>query len=376
MLFLLEGELALFSGSKAMQRFRAGEPRARDPVFRLASPGLRAVSPGRASILRVPAGMVEQPGLPSRLPEKESFSYSEISLTDDENALLSDVYHRFQSHQAGLPECPAFVQGIFAALQNTTLDNHELANLLHADPVIAARVMQLANSPVYRLSEPVRTLKQAVRNLGLVTLRRHLLPEASDRLFHPQSPLIYHRLHELYRHSIETAACSYVIAGHKRRFQPERALLAGVLHDIGVIPILVLADRHPVFSRDARLLENAIRKLHGFIGGMLLQHWGFEQELVTVAEESDDWWRDAAPVADYCDVVLVAQLHSRLLGGQSVAGPPLNEVPAFHKLGLGKVDPRTGIRLLYEARAEIRKITHYLNPPGKGSALKGDLPVL
>lgn len=363
-LFLLEGELVLYAGSKVMQRFGAAESRARDPVFRLASPGLHAVSQGPSRILRVPGELLKQLGTANHagLAQGEALACAEISLTPDENRLLSDIHHHFQSHEINLPVCPTFAQAVCAALQDEHLDNHEIANRLHADPVIAARVMQLANRPPFRLDEPVRSLRQAVRNLGLVTLRRYLLQESPLRPFHPRSPLINKRLHELYRHSIEVGACSYVLAGHKRRFCPERALLAGVLHDIGVIPILVLADSHPILSRDAQLLEHAIHKLHGFVGGMLLQSWGFEQELVSIAEEADDWWRDAGATADYCDVVLLAQLHSRLLEGRSIEGPSLSEVPAFRKLGLGRVDPRTGIQLLHEARLEIRKITRLLEP--------------
>lgn len=89
---------------------------------------------------------------------------------------------------------------------------------------------------------------------------------------------------------------------------------------------------------------------------MLLEQWEFEPEFVTVARESEDWKREV-DVADYCDIVQVAQLHCVLLGGKQIDAPPLSELPAFRRLHLDAVDP---IKLVEDARQEINEIVSLL----------------
>ena len=69
-----------------------------------------------------------------------------------------------------------------------------------------------------------------------------------------------------------------------------------------------------------------------------------------------DWMRDAEE-ADYCDIVQVAQLHCGMVGGASVDGPSLAELPAFRRLRLEEVDP---VKVVEEARHEISEIVSLL----------------
>lgn len=92
------------------------------------------------------------------------------------------------------------------------------------------------------------------------------------------------------------------------------------------------------------------------VGAMLLEQWQFEPEFLTAARQAEDWMREA-DVADYCDIVQVAQLHCVMLGGKQIDAPPLSELPAFRRLHLDEVDP---IELIEEARQEINEIVSLL----------------
>ena len=361
-LFLLSGEIMLMAGDKVMETITAGSARARDPVFRINPDGLKVICWKPAEVLQVDAHLLAKyRRAAAETPEPDSLhGFTEIELSAEENELLSEVFHRFQSQRVDLPTCPQIAMRINRLLEQPQPDPEEVVSLIQAEPVIAAQIVQMANNPFYRIGGGVHSLRQAIERVGIAAVKSQVMSAVMRHLFMPQTLLVKQRLRELYAHSIQIAAISHVIARHKRHFDPDQALLAGLLHDIGAIPVLIMADQHLNLSTDARLLESAIRKLHGFVGGMLLQQWGFEQELVIVAEESDNWLRDPAPKPDYCDIVLVAQLHARLIGGKHIDGPPLNEVPAFGKLGLGRIDPHLGIRLLHEARDEIAGIIHSL----------------
>jgi len=136
----------------------------------------------------------------------------------------------------------------------------------------------------------------------------------------------------------------------------ERAFLAGLIHDIGVLPLLIQADRRKGLNQDAELLEQVINELGRTVGAMLLEQWEFEPEFVTVAREAEDWMREV-DAADYCDIVQAAQLHCVMLGGKQLDAPPLSELTAFRRLHLDEVDP---IKLIEEARQEINEIVSLL----------------
>jgi HD-like signal output (HDOD) protein len=104
------------------------------------------------------------------------------------------------------------------------------------------------------------------------------------------------------------------------------------------------------------VLEQVIEELAGPVGALLLKQWGFESPFVTAAREAASWAREV-DVADYCDIVQVAQLHSEMLGGNKVDAPPLIELAAFKRLDLAAIDP---VKLVENARQEIGEIVSLL----------------
>ena len=95
---------------------------------------------------------------------------------------------------------------------------------------------------------------------------------------------------------------------------------------------------------------------------MLLKRWQLPPELAEVAESAEDWHRDGGSVADYVDLVIVAQLHSHV-GGPAVHPTPLpaiDSVPAYGRLGLGALSPEASVQILDEAADEIRETEELL----------------
>ena len=128
-----------------------------------------------------------------------------------------------------------------------------------------------------------------------------------------------------------------------------------MIHDIGEIAILTyLAKYTAADSLGEDQIEAVVAALRGQVGGMILRYWDFPPEFATVALEAEDWYRDPHPDPDYCDLVIVAQLHS-FVGTPRMAGlPTINELPAFKKLPLGELTPQNSLKILDEAEEQIR----------------------
>ncbi len=136
-------------------------------------------------------------------------------------------------------------------------------------------------------------------------------------------------------------------------------MLAGLLQDIGVLPLLRAIDARGL-QPDADQLKHTLGAFAGIVGVVLLEHWEFDEEMVEVARSRKDWWRDPNPAADLSDIVLVARLHASVGSPEMHEAPKLNEIPAFAKLPLGDVGPDESLAFLREADAEVTELMQIL----------------
>lgn len=140
-------------------------------------------------------------------------------------------------------------------------------------------------------------------------------------------------------------------------------MLAGLVHDIGVVAILNYAQDLTGETLQPDTLDQAIANLRGQIGGMILQRWGFAPDFVICALEAEDWMRNKGTDPDYCDLVIIAQLHAHIGHNQQLAHrlPAINEVPAHARLELGELTPRMSLKILEQAKELIAHAQSMLN---------------
>jgi HD-like signal output (HDOD) protein len=110
-------------------------------------------------------------------------------------------------------------------------------------------------------------------------------------------------------------------------------MLAGLVHNIGSLPVLMMADTHPELMRTDEQLDHLVETLNPIIGKQILQEWSFPEALVSVPEHYQNLQYDGGPVADYVDLVLVARLQS-LPSDHPSAQQDWTRVPSFSKVGL------------------------------------------
>jgi len=158
---------------------------------------------------------------------------------------------------------------------------------------------------------------------------------------------------ELWEHSTRVAAICYVLARLTRRFNPEHAMLAGLVHDIGSVAILSYASRIGELGHDHSQVNHALHLMRGELGAMILKKWHFPEDCILAARESEHWTRDSEPEADYCDLVLIAQLHSYVGSARMQELPHMGELPCFKKLDLGELTPRMSLKILGKARSQL-----------------------
>lgn len=352
LVYLVSGKLEYRDGHGVVSTITGESPRALRPLFGEQGSGSDAVSCSPCRLVRIDRHLFEA------LQEGEVSTGVEVLLVDVEqqdNLLFDEIFAAYQDGTLDLPSLPDVAMEIRRTAEDPDTGPAEVAQLVESDPALVARLVQVANSAANRGAAPVAHAREAVTRLGLEAVRNLATSFAIQEVFRANSPLIEQQMLELHAHCVQIAALSSLIARDAEGLIPERALLAGLVHDIGAIPLLTYADQHPDIASDGAQVESVAVRLKALVGGMVLGQWGFDGELVRVAEEAEDWGRQHDHPADYSDVILCAQLIAlrEIEGNESL--PTLENSPAAWKLKLAgpSVDSVEKVSLLLQSLAQL-----------------------
>jgi len=116
----------------------------------------------------------------------------------------------------------------------------------------------------------------------------------------------------IWKQSLYLSALSHVLASSSRQQNPEDALLAGLVCDIGALPFLsFVANLPPEYINDAEIIQ-AIPIIKGFVGAVVLKEWGFPQEFIDVALVSNNWFQNTSTELSLADIVILSRLHAMI----------------------------------------------------------------
>ncbi len=279
--------------------------------------------------------------------------HDEITLEEDPviNEITLTICKDMMSDQLSLPSLPEIALNIQRVYQDDFADLSSITDILMADPAISAKLIKTANSLVYKGEVPTETLKAAISRLGLDTTYKQVMAYAVNDLFKSNSPRLKEKMAELWQHSRKVAAISHLLAHESKLFNPELAMLAGLVHDLGTIVILEYLEKTNLSTDENVNSDQVIKTLRPVITGMLMKKWNFTEETITVAEECEDWFRNPHNNADLCDIVMLAQYHSYIGTDALKELPPITSLPAMKKLGLSPID---SIALIKNSKDKIK----------------------
>ena len=258
-----------------------------------------------------------------------------------------------------LPTLPEIAMKVRKMVDDPMTSADLLAKIVGTDAALSARLLQVANSAFFKGLNPVENVRTAIVRLGSACVRNVVSSLVMNQLYQAKETApIKKELHTLWVHGARVAAISQVLARRFTTLNPDEAMLAGLIHDIGTLPILKRALDFPEMLENREVLQNVINYMHADIGKLILEDWHFPEEVVVAASEHEDLERDHSPAPDYADVVLIANLHSYM--GQmnnKYASVDWNNIPAMKKLGL---TAEQSIAAMGEAQSEIAEIQKIL----------------
>jgi len=165
----------------------------------------------------------------------------------------------------------------------------KVVQLISLDTAVAAYCVRLANSPLFARRQ-IETARAAVMTLGIERIRSLLIALCMNQTI-PASQWVLDRS-SFWRHSLGCALVTQTMAQVINYPEPEKAYLAGLIHDIGFLAnsclynsklrkCLEFAVAHKCAMHVAE--ESILGFNHQDSGGILCQHWGFSEVLQEVA---------------------------------------------------------------------------------------------
>jgi HD-like signal output (HDOD) protein len=164
----------------------------------------------------------------------------------DRCAILKSMAARLANEEIAFPTHAMLALKVQRALDDPDCHVESAARLIKAEPLLSAKIVALANSSAFNGSgRPVTDVRMAISRLGfrnLHTLATSLVARQLAQTASPQESAFAARLWE---HSAEVAALAWVIARKVTRVDPEAAMFAGMLHEIGGFYMISQAAAHP-----------------------------------------------------------------------------------------------------------------------------------
>lgn len=235
-----------------------------------------------------------------------------------------------------LPVLPKVTIRLLNTLDSPDSSSKDIAAVIEAEPVLSARLLKLANSSFYGQRGRISTIRGAVVVLGSKTIRSLALTLWTHTLRSTvRSAQEASLLAPLLAHGLATGVASRMLAERTRPKLGEDAFMAGLLHDIGRVALVVqmgMAYRTQILDpaqQEGMPLHEKESAILGFdhraLGAALLRAWALPAFLVTVAERHHDpgivpedaYYVAATALADS----LATRLGFNLVPGLSRPGP-------------------------------------------------------
>lgn len=179
----------------------------------------------------------------------------------------------------GFPNVAVQVQRVLADEDVTPL---RVVRVIGAEPVLAGRVLQCANSVIFNPGAvAVSGLRAAVARVGLDFVRTLTISFAVNQLKSaPTLRAIAPQLDALWLRSVSVSTLCFIIARRFARASADAAFLAGLLHGIGALYIQTRALNHPELRARPESYALIERTWEAHIARALLESWKVSDDIV------------------------------------------------------------------------------------------------
>ena len=258
-----------------------------------------------------------------------------------------------------LPSFPDVVLRIRKALEDEHCSTEKLVQLISAEPVLAARLLSVANSAALRPSgDPITDLNMAVNRIGRIMIRSSAMSFAMTQLQNAAKlePTRQH-LETIWRQCAHVAALCYVLSRKYTKLNADEAMFVGLMHGIGRMYVLTRAEDFPSLFDSRADIEAIMDEWDCAIGSSIVESWGFAEHVSAAIRDFKDTERAHEGTVDYTDILILAYILYRFTSAAADVEFTLNDVPASRQLDITAADM---MQVLSESEEKITSLRRAL----------------
>ena len=219
------------------------------------------------------------------------------------------------SDKIELPGFPDIVARIQQVLADDKTSSRDVVKLIASEPVLAGRLVQLANSAAFNKSgREVSDLKSAINSLGYNIVRSQATAFAMRQMeqqewLRPIRPV----LADIWKTSNGVAALSFAVAKRVPGVQPDESMATGLFHLIGKLYLFARARQESINPGEIADWENALNEWHMTIARTILDHWKIPVRVAEAVENQNAIFdADSRDLTPLTRILCAAKLHYRL----------------------------------------------------------------
>jgi HD-like signal output (HDOD) protein len=236
------------------------------------------------------------------------------ALNEQRFQLLQDIANELAG-EVVFPTTFDLVVRLRKVLQDPALTIDQVAAFVNLEPLMSARLISLANSAAFASADKTtRSVHDAVYRLGLNNVRSCAMAIAMGQLMRAKEMVGFDDLaRQLWEHSLHTASAAYVVSQRLApKINPDDAMLAGLVHDLGAFYMLYRVTHYEELRQQPETARLLIMQWHESIGHALLIALGVPEDVADAVREHDQPRQLPPKPRHLTDVVYAANL---LAGG-------------------------------------------------------------
>ncbi len=344
-IYLISGSVTLSDQNGKSYDIEAGSAPAKFPICSGHKYTTSAVAKTDIGILRVSLKIMSS---------SNRFEHAALEIPESmrSNRLLALFADHYQNHALEIPTLPEVAIHLRKAIEQD-VSIADAVKIIQIDPVIAAKLIEVANCPLYVTMIPATNCLDAVKRIGFNGTRSLVVALSLKQIFSSKSALVKELMEKLWKQSLYFSALCYVLADSDQQINPDDALLAGLVCDIGAIPFLSFVANLPSDFVNKAEIEQALPLVKGVVGATILKEWDFAPAFIDVALSSCDWYTHHGDTITLTDIVVLSRLHALI--GKKITNelPAITAIPAASKLKHIALSPENTIAMLHDAKAKI-----------------------
>ncbi len=275
------------------------------------------------------------------------------------SGLYSKIYLDIINDRVQLPSMPEIVVRLRDILSKDDYTTINLARVVQADIGLSTYLINISNSPVYRTRVKATNVESAIRMMGISAFSNIINTYALKSLTDTGALKNKTLIREFWKLSAYRAAISAALSRQLKGIDENRALLSGLIQEVGVLPVLMKLKEDQF---EGLPLDQAISDLQEYstkIGTLIARKWNFDDELLTVIENAGNYAYPGSNQVDLVDIANMSRLLSQI-GSKNIQWPDIDQAPCLNRFNQLGLNYENILQLLKEAKEDIQAIRQVL----------------